>query len=79
MPKSYNIEYFKNLAIKKNCKCLSSAYKTLNTKLKWQCSKGHTWESIPNSILRGTYFSPLRDATTPYMERCVSLRKTKYE
>ncbi|MCH1473284.1 MAG: hypothetical protein L7V85_05170 [Bacteroidia bacterium] len=55
MPKSYNIEYFKTIAIKKNGKCLSSVYKTLNTKLKWQCSKGHTWESIPNSIMRGTW------------------------
>jgi hypothetical protein len=55
MTKSYNIEYFKNLAIQKNGKCLSNEYKTLNTRLEWQCSKGHTWESIPNSILRGTW------------------------
>ena len=55
MPKSYNIEYFKTLAIQKNGKCLSDEYKTLNTKLKWQCSKGHIWETIPNSILRGTW------------------------
>ena len=55
MPKSYKIDYFKALAIEKNGECLSTAYKTLNTKLKWQCSKGHTWESIPNSILRGTW------------------------
>ena len=55
MPKSYNIEFFKEFAIKNNGKCLSSEYKTLNTKLKWQCSKGHTWETIPASILRGTW------------------------
>lgn len=55
MPKTYNIEYFQTLAINKNGKCLSSVYKTLNSKLEWQCSKGHTWESIPNSILRGTW------------------------
>jgi hypothetical protein len=55
MPKSYNIEYFHNFAIKKNGKCLSNEYKTLNKKLKWQCSKGHIWETIPASILRGTW------------------------
>jgi hypothetical protein len=55
MTKSYNIEYFKNLAIQKNGKCLSNEYKTLNEKLKWQCSKGHVWETIPASILRGTW------------------------
>lgn len=55
MPKSYDIEYFQNLAIEKNGKCLSSEYKSLNTKLKWQCSKGHIWETIPASIIRGTW------------------------
>ncbi len=55
MPKSYDIIYFIDFANSKNGKCLSSEYKSLNTKLKWECYEGHIWETIPNSILRGTW------------------------
>ena len=55
MRKLYNIEHFKNLATEKDGKCISVEYKTLNSKLKWECSNGHIWETIPASILKGTW------------------------
>lgn len=35
--------------------CLSKEYVNSNTKLTWKCSKGHIWEAIPSSILRGSW------------------------
>ncbi len=43
------------LAAKKNGKCLSEEYINNNTPLKWQCEKGHTWETQPRNILSGTW------------------------
>jgi len=42
-----------NLANKYGGKCLSAKYINANTKLKWQCEKGHVWESTPSSVRQG--------------------------
>ena len=34
-------------------KCLSKHYINSQTKIKWQCKKGHQWEAAPNNIQRG--------------------------
>lgn len=34
-------------------KCLSKHYKDSKTKLRWRCIKGHEWNAIPQSVLRG--------------------------
>lgn len=34
---------------------MSTKYINANSKLIWQCKKGHTWEAIPNSVKRGTW------------------------
>ena len=39
----------------KNGKCLSEQYISSQTKLKWECSKGHIWEANPNNIKRGRW------------------------
>lgn len=36
-------------------KCLSRKYVNANSKLLWECAKGHRWEAIPNSVKRGTW------------------------
>lgn len=36
----------------KGGKCLSSEYLGKHVKLRWQCEKGHQWESVPNNVLR---------------------------
>lgn len=48
----------KNLAESKGGKCLSTEYKNLFSKLKWQCSKGHTWEAIPSNIKHHNKWCP---------------------
>ena len=44
-----------NLAKKRGGKCLSSKYYNIDTKLKWVCEKGHTWNAIPYTIKKGTW------------------------
>ncbi|MDA2290798.1 hypothetical protein PDN46_20895 [Bacillus cereus group sp. Bc191] len=36
-------------------KCLSNTYLGTETKLKWECAKGHVWETIPYLIKKGTW------------------------
>lgn len=45
------IEDMQQIAESRGGKCLSTEYKNLNTKLKFQCSKGHEWKTTPSSIL----------------------------
>lgn len=49
----YSIEDMKELALKHGGACLSSVYKNTSTKLRWQCAEGHTWDALPNNVLRG--------------------------
>ena len=35
--------------------CLSKHYATNKDKLKWKCSKGHTWKASPNHIMRNQW------------------------
>jgi len=43
------------IATKKGGRCLSTKYINARTKLKWQCSQGHEWEAVPDSVKRGTW------------------------
>ena len=53
--KKSTIEEMKIMAHKKWGKCLSEKYVNNNTKLKWQCEKGHVWDSIPHGIKKGQW------------------------
>ena len=53
--KRQTIEDMHEIAKKRNGKCLSKKYIDSKSKLKWQCSEGHTWNSIPFSIKRGSW------------------------
>lgn len=44
-----------NLAKQQGGKCLSNYYINKETKLRWQCKKGHEWEATPGSIKHGTW------------------------
>lgn len=44
-----------NLALEKHGRCLSDVYVNTKTKLTWECSKGHQWESVPGSIMQGCW------------------------
>lgn len=51
--RKYTIDDMKKLASEHGGKCLSDQYTNPHTKLRWQCSKGHVWESEPNGIRAG--------------------------
>ncbi|PGK52138.1 hypothetical protein CN918_30570 [Priestia megaterium] len=53
--KKLTIEEMHELAIEKGGKCLSSVYVNNNTPLTWECEKGHTWDSIPRSVKKGSW------------------------
>lgn len=49
------LEEMHKIARERGGKCLSDNYINANTKLKWRCSEGHDWESVPASIKAGTW------------------------
>lgn len=51
--KRLTIENFQEIAKKKGGKCLSNKYINHQTKLKFQCNKGHIWEAAPYNIRSG--------------------------
>jgi len=57
-----------NLARKRGGRCLSETYISTDTKLKWECRKGHLWEAVPYSIKKG-HWCP----------RCAGLQKLTIE
>jgi len=53
--KKLKIEEMNNLAKNHGGKCLSKKYFNNQTKLLWECEKGHQWEAIPTSIKKGCW------------------------
>ena len=49
------IDQLHQIAEERGGKCLSDVCKNANTKLLWECAKGHHWEAMPNNIKRGTW------------------------
>ncbi len=47
------LEVYINAAKELGGKCLSAEYIDSKTKLQYQCAQGHTWYSVPTSILQG--------------------------
>ena len=44
------IEEMRALGRKHGGECLSRIYVNSQTKLRWQCARGHVWEAVPNNI-----------------------------
>lgn len=55
----HTIEEMQQAAKLKGGKCLSKTYYNINTKLLWQCSKKHRWESIPSNVLHNNTWCPV--------------------
>ncbi|MCP4698899.1 MAG: hypothetical protein GY862_18905 [Gammaproteobacteria bacterium] len=49
------IEEMRKLAKSRGGLCLSETYVNVFTKLRWQCFKGHEWETRPSSVIQGTW------------------------
>ena len=47
------IEDMRKVAADRGGECLSHAYINSQTKLQWECSEGHQWESTPNKVKSG--------------------------
>lgn len=50
-----SIEDCHKTAFERNGLCLSKSYKNTQTKLTWQCNKGHVWESTYGNIRSGKW------------------------
>ena len=50
-----SIKDMNEIAKKKGGKCLSKYYKGMNKNLRWQCNKGHVWETTPSHIKRTSW------------------------
>ena len=57
--KKLTIEEMQEIAKKRKGRCLSTKYINQNTKLKWECEKGHTWEAAPNNVKNRGQWCPI--------------------
>lgn len=53
--KRKGLTFFKDIAINRGGKCLSTDYKNAHTKLFWECAEGHTWSATGHSINQGSW------------------------
>lgn len=75
---TYNIEYFKKLAIFKNGLCLSDKYINCNEKLEFQCKLGHIWKAKPSNIVNSNTWCPICNHISPVsIEDMQNLAKKK--
>jgi hypothetical protein len=51
----HDIKEMQHVAKERGGKCLSYTYVGANTKLLWECSKGHQWEATPGNIKFGKW------------------------
>jgi hypothetical protein len=55
MRKKYTLNDLHDLATTKGGKCLSTIYVNFDAHYLWECSKGHKWKAIADSIKRGSW------------------------
>lgn len=53
--KKHSIEEMRLIAITRGGKCLSNNYINTDSKLLWECAKGHQWKAIPDHVRRGSW------------------------
>jgi hypothetical protein len=49
------IEAMREIAKERGGHCLSTQYQNLQTKLLWECHRGHQWHAVPGSVRQGTW------------------------
>lgn len=50
-----DLSEFQKIAEAKSGKCISNTYVNSQSKLEWQCSKGHKWSAVAGSVRQGTW------------------------
>jgi len=53
--KKHTLEDAQVLAALRGGRCLSTEYRDTHTRMRWQCAKGHIWETSYNNIQRNTW------------------------
>ena len=61
----HTIESIRAFAKKRGGECVSREFVNVSTKLRWRCAKGHEWEAIPDSVLRGTWCAACHGRMSP--------------
>ncbi|WP_232434605.1 hypothetical protein [Burkholderia ubonensis] len=51
--KRFGIDRMRQLAAEHGGRCLSKTYRSTNTRLEWECARGHRWSAYPGAIVRG--------------------------
>ena len=72
-----SIDDMHELATAKGGKCLSDKYRGNKSKLRWQCSEGHVWEAIPNSIQQGQWCRDCAGKTPGTIEEMRELAESR--
>ncbi|CAD6532966.1 hypothetical protein LMG24235_02689 [Paraburkholderia sabiae] len=57
----------KAVAHERGGQCLSESYVNVETKLQWECSRGHVWLTTPMSVLAGSWCPACK-----YMNQCTT-------
>ena len=69
--KKLTIEDMHTIAKERGGRCLSKTYVNVDTKLKWQCEKGHVWEAIPDCIKNRGQWCPYCSGKKALEENCL--------
>jgi thiol-disulfide isomerase/thioredoxin len=71
------IEDMQKLAKGRGGKCISKAFLGARKKLLWECSKGHQWMAIPDSIRRGSWCPQCRGSKKQTIEKMRQIAKKR--
>jgi hypothetical protein len=88
LPKSFKIDistayspellkYMQDLARKRRGRCLSKHYIDARTPMKWECAKGHRWETAPTNIQSGGWCPECAGVKQKTIEDAIRLAKSK--
>ena len=65
------------IAAKKGGKCLSTTYVNSQTKLEWECAKGHHWSAVPASVKSRTWCPQCAGLVAPSLAEMTQFAKSK--
>jgi hypothetical protein len=75
--KPLSIEEMRDIACSHGGKCLSTSYQNTDSKLQWECSKGHTWLAIPSAVKKGHWCPECAGVKRLTIENAKELARTR--
>lgn len=57
--RKHTLADMKSIAAAKGGRCLSTEYRGVEVKHRWQCAKGHEWDAIPKNLLKHDSWCPV--------------------